>query len=83
MARWKATKGLVRPIEIQYFIGGRAWGRPISKGFTTSVQAARGVAAKHIAREDWYPKAVIIDRRKGKIVCKMWMAADGIKIEEL
>jgi hypothetical protein len=78
----RKPKPILRPIEIQYFPSGRGWGRPICKGFTTSVSAAMGIAARHIARLDWYPRAVIIDREKGIIVCKMWLTSEGIRIEE-
>ena len=79
----KRARQISRRYEIQYFPSGQGWGRPIAKGFTDSLQGARGTVARHIAREDYYPRAAIIDRHNLKIVLKMYRTTEGhIHIKE-
>jgi hypothetical protein len=79
MARRKDS--FTRPFAIVYYhtTGGMSWNPKMiaAKGTTTSLVNARGRVAMHIAREDYYPRAIILDRRTGKIVTRMWRQTDG------
>ena len=50
------------------------------RGFSTSIEGAIGIAAWHIARDDYYPKAVIVDRYSLKIIRILNRTVEGISI---
>lgn len=52
------------------------------RGFSISLINAIGIASYHIARDDYYPKAIIVDRNAERIVRILNRTATGITIIE-
>jgi hypothetical protein len=71
-----------RPFEIQYFYSLTQSRRPIAKGFAETLVGARGTVARHLARDDYYPKAAIIDRDAQRLVLTLSRTTGGITIKE-
>lgn len=59
------------------------WTRYSSRaGFNDNLQAAIGRACWHIGMDNYYPKAVIVDRHQQKIIRVIHRTAAGISISE-
>jgi hypothetical protein len=75
----------IRQFGIYYMHDTRAvdWKRYSSKaGYNDNLKAAIGRACWHIGQDNYYPKAVIVDRLQMKIVCIVHRTASGISIVE-
>lgn len=79
MARKQVIK---RPIGIYYMYNSRFTdiAKSSKRGFTSSLINAIGIASYHIARDDYYPKAVIVDRERMIILRILNRTDSGISI---
>lgn len=66
-----------RRYEVAYYPPGRGWGRHIAKGFGDNLINLRGRVAWHLAKGDYYQRAIIFDRREGRAVVKLWLTEAG------
>lgn len=82
MAKKKQT---TRQFGVYYMHDTRAidWQRYSSRaGFTDNLLNAIAIACWHISRDDYYPKAVVVDRHQLKIVRVIHRTSAGISIVE-
>jgi hypothetical protein len=74
-----------RQFGVYYMHDTRAinWQRFSSRaGFSSSLLNAIAIACWHISRDDYYPKAVVVDRWEMKIVRVIHRTSTGISIQE-
>ena len=86
MNRTRKNKQPVNQFGIYYMTDSRVitnWKRFSSAaGFSNNLDWAIGRACWHIGRNDYYPKAVIVDRLAEKIIRVIHRTASGISIIE-
>jgi hypothetical protein len=80
----KQKKQIVRRYEVRYYYDTRHVHRkPFAMGWSSTLVGLKGTIARHLARDDYYPKAVIVDRVRNVVLFTITRTKDGITITEV
>lgn len=79
MAKRVKRERMLRPFGIRYYHTGISWTDRYIAQITASptLMGARSRVTWWIGREDYYPRAIIYDRRTGEWIYRYWRKVDG------